>query len=79
MQEQPPIDPAEPPAPGYPITEEAITNWFQGTHGRMPTDREVGAIIDAMAKRDATPPHEGPDPEPHGRLLGPSAAPADRR
>jgi hypothetical protein len=48
------------PAEGYPISEEAVTDWFQRTYGRRPTEQETGAILDAMTHRDSTPPQAGP-------------------
>lgn len=67
------------PAAGYPISEEAVTNWFQAQHHRMPTEAEVGEVMDAMARRDATPPVQGPRADPEGFETGPSAPPATRR
>ena len=67
------------PALGYPISEHAVADWYEQTHGRQPTDREVGAIIDAMAQREATSPRVGPTSEPEGWAVGPSAHPATRR
>jgi hypothetical protein len=66
------------PALGYPVSEEAVENWFRTRHGRAPTERELGAIIGEMARREATPPHQGPDADPQGWVSGP-AAPATRR
>ena len=48
------------PPLGYPITEEAVTHWFQRTFNRPPEGAEVGVILDAMARRDA----ENPATEP---------------
>lgn len=67
------------PMPGYPISEDAVAYWFQQTYQRLPTDAELGTIIDAMAERETTPPHVGPHAEPEGWKLGPLAAPATRR
>ena len=72
-------DPMPLPPPGYPISEEAVTNWFRERHQREPDDREVGVIMDAMALRNATPPIEGPVPDPEGWTNTPSAPPATRR
>jgi hypothetical protein len=66
MQEHPGQKPHDPPAvtelpvPGYPISEAAVGDWFLRTYGREPTERELGAVMDAMARREATPPVEGP-------------------
>jgi len=67
------------PADGYPISEDAVSHWFEHTYHRRPTDLELGAIIDAMAQREATPPHVGPNASAQGWKVGPSAPPADRR
>lgn len=67
------------PVAGYPISEDAVAHWFQQTYQRPPRDDELGAIIDAMAQREATPPHDGPNAQSDGWKLGPSAPPADRR
>ncbi|MBN8873560.1 MAG: hypothetical protein J0H67_12045 [Rhodospirillales bacterium] len=67
------------PVLGYPISEEAVTNWFQTQYRRAPTEEEVGAVMDAMALREATPPVEGPLPAAKGFGVGPSAPPATRR
>lgn len=67
------------PAPGYPYSEQALTAWFRRSYGRPPYARELGALMNAMARRDATSPHEGPEPDPHGWETKPSAAPATRR
>jgi hypothetical protein len=44
------------PALGYPISEEAVSYWFEQTFNRAPAPAEVGMIIDAMARRDAEQP-----------------------
>jgi len=67
------------PAPGVPISEYAVAEWFARAYGREPSDQEVGAIIDAMAERESTSPRVGPHPEPQGWSVGPSAHPATRR
>lgn len=67
------------PVAGYPISEDAVTHWFQQTYRRPPSDMELGAIIDAMAEREASPPYVGPHAEAEGRKLGPSTLPAGRR
>jgi hypothetical protein len=69
------------PAAGYPISVEAIREWFRRTYGREATEREVGEVQDRVARRDATPPinerlpGEGRDasPEdiPEGRAIEP--------
>src|ERR1700760_3587569 len=49
------------PPQGYPISEEAVMNWFQRTFNRVPEGAEGGVILDAMARRDAEQPAtEGP-------------------
>ncbi|MBN8903473.1 MAG: hypothetical protein BGO51_04120 [Rhodospirillales bacterium 69-11] len=67
------------PVAGYPISEESVMNWFQAQYHRMPTEAEVGAVMDAMARRDATPPLQPPVADPEGFETGPSAPPATRR
>ncbi|MGE0224353.1 MAG: hypothetical protein AB7F35_07665 [Acetobacteraceae bacterium] len=58
------------PALGYPPTEEAVTDWFVRTYGRPPNEGETGAILDAMARRDSTPPQTGPVADPRGWSAG---------
>jgi hypothetical protein len=65
------------PAPGYPVSEEAVEYWFRQHHGRAPAEQELGAIMGEMAKREATPPRRGPDADPRGWATFP-AAPATR-
>jgi hypothetical protein len=67
------------PVPGYPNSEEALTSWFNSTYSRTPSAREIGVLMNAMAQRDSTPPHVGPEPDPHGWETKPSAPPARRR
>jgi len=67
------------PVAGYPISAEALTSWFRRTYSRTPSARELGVLMNAMARRDSTPPHEGPEPDPHGWETSPSAPPATRR
>ena len=55
--------PVEIPPLGYPISEDAVSHWFQKTFGRNPDSAEVGVIIDAMAKRDAEQPATEPPTE----------------
>jgi hypothetical protein len=66
------------PVPGYPISEEALTSWFCRTYRRAPSVRELGVLINAMAKRETTPPLAGPEPDPHGWQTGPSAPAATK-
>jgi hypothetical protein len=44
------------PPLGYPIGEEAVTNWFEKTFDRAPEVAEVGVILDAMARRETEQP-----------------------
>ena len=44
------------PALGYPISEEAVSYWFEHTFGRAPTPAEFGMVINAMMRRDAEQP-----------------------
>ena len=41
------------PVEGYPVSAEAIREWFRRTYGREATDREVGEIQDRLAGRDS--------------------------
>jgi hypothetical protein len=55
-QTQPaPLRANELPAPGYPVSEEAVDHWFRQQHGRAPTELELGSIMGAMADRETTP------------------------
>lgn len=54
------------PVRGYPISAEAVTNWFIATYGRQPSEREVVSIVNAMAAREASLPKEGPVAGPDG-------------
>jgi len=45
---------------GYPISEEAVTHWFEQTLHRTPGGAEVGVILDAMMRRDAEQPAVDP-------------------
>jgi hypothetical protein len=67
------------PALGYPVSEKAVNAWFRDRHGHAPTDQELGAIMGAMAEREAQSPRTGPSPLPEGWNTGPSAPPATRR
>jgi hypothetical protein len=51
------------PPLGYPISEEAVTHWFERTFSRAPEVAEVGIILDAMARRDAEQPATEPPSE----------------
>ncbi|HEX5327395.1 MAG TPA: hypothetical protein VFW75_12055 [Acetobacteraceae bacterium] len=53
------------PARGYPVSAEAIREWFRRTYGREASEREVGEIQDRMARSEsessepaAPPPHQ---------------------
>jgi hypothetical protein len=67
------------PVPGYPYSAEALTDWFSRTYSRDPSVAELGALMNAMAQRDSTPPHDGPEADPHGWQTTPSTARAARR
>lgn len=54
------------PAQGYPTSRQAIIDWFRRTHGREPTEQEVGAIQLGMIGRETTEPDKGPTPDPGG-------------
>ena len=63
---------AELPVVGYPLSEDAVSYWFQQRHGRAPTELELGAILGAMAHREATPPRYAPEAAADGWSVGPS-------
>jgi hypothetical protein len=44
------------PALGYPLSENAVTHWFERTYGRKPEAAEVGVIQERMAEREARQP-----------------------
>jgi hypothetical protein len=44
------------PALGYPISEDAVSYWFEQTFNRAPAPAEVGTVINAMVRRDAEQP-----------------------
>lgn len=50
------------PAEGFPFSADAVTLWFRDRHGRDPGAAELGAILNAMADREATPPLDLPKP-----------------
>ncbi len=47
------------PVAGFPISAETVREWFRRTYAREPTEREVGDVLDDLARRDATPPKNG--------------------
>jgi hypothetical protein len=51
------------PVPGYPISRDAVSDWFRREHGREPTALEVGEILLKMTERDSTPPMTMPGPK----------------
>jgi hypothetical protein len=67
------------PAPGYPISEQSLTDWFRQRYGRTPSERELGSLMAAMAERNSTPPHEGPRADLEGCQTDPAAEPPARR
>ncbi len=44
------------PVEGYPNGSEPLREWFRRNHGREASERELGELQDALARRDATPP-----------------------
>ena len=66
------------PVEGYPISAEAVTQWFQDRHGRLPGEEELITIINAMAAREATPPREGPEADAAGWVTSTSMPSAGR-
>ncbi len=58
------------PAEGYPISADAVTDWFRATYGREPSTPEVGRIIEAMTHRDSTRPRsDAPDGSEPGFVM----------
>ena len=54
------------PAPGFPASEQDLTDWFRKKYGREPSDRELGVIMAALAQRESTPPHDRPNADLEG-------------
>jgi len=52
------------PVEGYPISVEAIREWFRRTYGREASEREVGEIQDKLAHRDSQPISQPPKQSP---------------
>ena len=48
------------PAEGYPISAEALREWFRRTYGREATEAEIGKLQDAMTRRDEAKPEASP-------------------
>jgi hypothetical protein len=61
------------PAPGYPISRDAIGNWFRKRYQREPTSLEIGEILLEMTRRDSTSPGTGADigKDPSSSMRGP--------
>jgi hypothetical protein len=68
---QPPVLPAE----GYPYSEPGLRDWFRRTYAREATERELGALMAAMATRDDKAGPGEPRAEPGGWRIEPVAAP----
>ncbi len=51
--------PQELPAPGFPVSGDAVHTWFVDRYGREPSAAELTELLNAMAARDATPPVRG--------------------
>ncbi len=41
------------PVEGYPVSAEAIREWFRRTYGREASELEVGEIQDMLARRES--------------------------
>lgn len=67
------------PAPGYPLSEQSLIDWFRQKYGREPTEREVGTLMSAMAEQGSTPSDEGPQADPEARQTDPGVAPTTKR
>jgi hypothetical protein len=63
------------PAEGYPYSEPGLRDWFRRTYSREATERELGALMGAMAMRESKTGPGEPRPEPGGWRVEPAAAP----
>jgi hypothetical protein len=61
------------PVEGYPISTEAVGNWFRAKFGHEPTVQELCDIMLQMTNRDTTLPREGPTPDEAGWTSRPIA------
>ena len=50
------------PAEGYPISSEALREWFRRTYGREASEVELGELEDAMARRESKEPESPSSP-----------------
>jgi hypothetical protein len=41
------------PAEGFPVSAEAIREWFQRTYGHEASELELGEILQALARRES--------------------------
>lgn len=62
------------PVEGYPVSTEAIREWFRRTYGREASELELGEIQDRLARRDST---EGPQDPPADTNGATPTGPAD--
>ena len=67
--------PSELPAEGYPYSEPGLRDWFRRTYSREASERELGALMAAMATRDDKAGPGEPRAEPGGWRIEPVAAP----
>jgi hypothetical protein len=67
--------PTELPAKGFPYSETGLRDWFRRTYAREATERELGALMAAMATRDDKAGPGEPRAEPGGWRVDPAAAP----
>ena len=67
--------PPELPAEGYPYSEPGLRDWFRRTYAREATERELGALMAAMATRDDKAGPGEPRAEPGGWRVEPVDAP----
>jgi hypothetical protein len=66
------------PAEGYPYSEPGLRDWFRRTYAREATERELGALMAAMATRDDKAGPGEPRAEPGGWRVDPAGAAVPR-
>ena len=68
-------EPPELPAEGFPYSATGLRDWFRRTYSREASERELGALMAAMATRDDKAGPGEPRAEPGGWRIEPVAAP----
>jgi hypothetical protein len=41
------------PAEGFPVSAEAVREWFRRTHGHEASEIELGELLEALAQRES--------------------------